>query len=270
MPLVATELHRALGIAPTVLEQPEIVVAEGALYVTERATPQPAPAPPPRPAPAAPPLQSPQATFGAASPWASPPEPRPRPEPTRPATPSPPRRPAAPVADRAGTPTIRITQPPEAVRRRAVPGVIAGGVLLMFGLVGAVSAHAPAIAAPFMLIAGCFFLVAWRAGHAEQSWAEFGAEGIRRGLGNDSVLMPWSEIDGVERWKAGPVAQPSLVVVPSDRVVVDVREPWSSLLDHQAGGIRLGTLRELDTVEAEVLDAIDQTSPAGHRARRPA
>ncbi|WP_433219896.1 Hsp70 family protein [Dactylosporangium sp. CS-047395] len=31
MPLVATELHRATGITPTVLDQPELVVAEGAL-----------------------------------------------------------------------------------------------------------------------------------------------------------------------------------------------------------------------------------------------
>ncbi|GFJ94989.1 Hsp70 family protein [Phytohabitans rumicis] len=31
MPIVATQLHRALGIAPTVLEQPELVVAEGSL-----------------------------------------------------------------------------------------------------------------------------------------------------------------------------------------------------------------------------------------------
>ncbi|GAA4210068.1 Hsp70 family protein [Actinocatenispora rupis] len=32
IPLVAHELHRALGVAPTVLEQPETAVAEGALY----------------------------------------------------------------------------------------------------------------------------------------------------------------------------------------------------------------------------------------------
>ncbi|GIG66772.1 Hsp70 family protein [Phytomonospora endophytica] len=34
MPLVATILHQATGIAPTVLEQPELVVAEGALQAT--------------------------------------------------------------------------------------------------------------------------------------------------------------------------------------------------------------------------------------------
>ncbi|WP_051110381.1 Hsp70 family protein [Longispora albida] len=34
VPLVATTLHQATGIAPTVLEQPELVVAEGALHAT--------------------------------------------------------------------------------------------------------------------------------------------------------------------------------------------------------------------------------------------
>ncbi|EEP71264.1 hsp70-like protein [Micromonospora sp. ATCC 39149] len=47
MPLVARMLHAELGVAPTVLEQPELPVAEGAL--TDLPTPRPAPAP--RPAP---------------------------------------------------------------------------------------------------------------------------------------------------------------------------------------------------------------------------
>ncbi|WP_433061410.1 Hsp70 family protein [Dactylosporangium sp. CS-033363] len=80
MPLVATELHRATGITPTVLDQPELVVAEGAL-VTDPAggparsvapisaapvspypvspgytSPAPASPAPARPAPASPPM----------------------------------------------------------------------------------------------------------------------------------------------------------------------------------------------------------------------
>ncbi|GAB3646785.1 Hsp70 family protein [Glycomyces tarimensis] len=39
MPLVATMLHRALGIAPTVLEQPEVVVAEGSVLHAEPVQP---------------------------------------------------------------------------------------------------------------------------------------------------------------------------------------------------------------------------------------
>ncbi|GAB3655330.1 Hsp70 family protein [Glycomyces tarimensis] len=35
MPLVATMLHRAFGVAPTVLDQPEVVVAEGSVLWTE-------------------------------------------------------------------------------------------------------------------------------------------------------------------------------------------------------------------------------------------
>jgi hypothetical protein len=51
MPLVATLLHRALGIDPTVLEQPELVVAEGSLIVAQAAPVPPSdddaePAPP--------------------------------------------------------------------------------------------------------------------------------------------------------------------------------------------------------------------------------
>jgi molecular chaperone DnaK (HSP70) len=34
VPVVASMLHRATGIAPTVIEQPELVVAEGALYAS--------------------------------------------------------------------------------------------------------------------------------------------------------------------------------------------------------------------------------------------
>jgi hypothetical protein len=50
MPLVATELHRATAIAPTVLDQPEMVVAEGALVSEIPAAPA-ATATPARPAP---------------------------------------------------------------------------------------------------------------------------------------------------------------------------------------------------------------------------
>ncbi len=42
VPLVATLLHRAAGVAPTVTEQPELVVAEGALYTTPDTTGVPA------------------------------------------------------------------------------------------------------------------------------------------------------------------------------------------------------------------------------------
>ncbi|WP_433059620.1 Hsp70 family protein [Dactylosporangium sp. CS-033363] len=54
-PLIATMLHRATGVAPTVLEEPQLVVAEGALHLATapqpafvtQPTPQPAPIPPP-------------------------------------------------------------------------------------------------------------------------------------------------------------------------------------------------------------------------------
>jgi hypothetical protein len=55
IPLVATLLHRQLGVAPTVIDQPELVVAHGCLYAAgpvPRPAPMPVPVPPvPRPVP---------------------------------------------------------------------------------------------------------------------------------------------------------------------------------------------------------------------------
>ncbi|GAA4471331.1 Hsp70 family protein [Phytohabitans houttuyneae] len=51
LPLAATLLHREFGVAPTVVEQPELVVAEGALGPLPR-MPTPAPASAPHPVPA--------------------------------------------------------------------------------------------------------------------------------------------------------------------------------------------------------------------------
>ncbi|WP_426502058.1 Hsp70 family protein [Dactylosporangium sp. McL0621] len=50
VPLVATLLHQALGIAPVILEQPEMVVAQGSL-LTSAPEPVPAPTPPAEPQP---------------------------------------------------------------------------------------------------------------------------------------------------------------------------------------------------------------------------
>ncbi|MGH3713867.1 MAG: Hsp70 family protein, partial [Micromonosporaceae bacterium] len=43
VPMVGTSLHRATGIAPTVIEQPELVVAEGSLHTQRPQAPAPAP-----------------------------------------------------------------------------------------------------------------------------------------------------------------------------------------------------------------------------------
>ncbi|SNT48992.1 Hsp70 protein [Asanoa hainanensis] len=49
MPAVTTTLHRAFGVAPTLVEQPELVVAEGSLWEAPPADPAPAPKPTRRP-----------------------------------------------------------------------------------------------------------------------------------------------------------------------------------------------------------------------------
>ncbi|GAA0235004.1 Hsp70 family protein [Cryptosporangium japonicum] len=97
-PLIGTLLHRATGVAPTVLDQPELVVAEGALrWVLRR--------PEPRPLPVAPPPLD----FGPApEPIRYPAEPGPAPAP--PPAPSVPSDPGGPVpaSGPAGDPGPRI------------------------------------------------------------------------------------------------------------------------------------------------------------------
>ncbi|WP_327002532.1 Hsp70 family protein [Dactylosporangium sp. NBC_01737] len=100
VPLVATLLHQALGIAPVVLEQPELVVAHGSLITdpgplptatlpTVLTTPPPPPpaAPelpvPPAAAPAPAPVAAPTPTPPFAPAPAPPTEPEPEPEPIR-------------------------------------------------------------------------------------------------------------------------------------------------------------------------------------------
>jgi hypothetical protein len=64
IPLVATLLHQQLGIAPTVLDQPELVVAEGSLRTVAAVMPMATvvPVPPPAPvSPAPPPALAPAA-----------------------------------------------------------------------------------------------------------------------------------------------------------------------------------------------------------------
>ena len=70
MPLVATELLRATGIAPVVVEQPELVVAGGALLATALVTTVPVPPPPQQPPP---PPQSPPPPEPTGSPAPIPP-----------------------------------------------------------------------------------------------------------------------------------------------------------------------------------------------------
>jgi hypothetical protein len=69
IPLVGTLLHRRLGVAPTAIDQPELVVAQGCLRMPSAA---PAPTPPPRPAPPRP-AQPPRS----APPRSAPPRPAP-------------------------------------------------------------------------------------------------------------------------------------------------------------------------------------------------
>jgi hypothetical protein len=54
VPLVASLLHRTLGLAPTVIEQPELAVATGSLHLDTPGSTSPEPVPAPDPVPRAP------------------------------------------------------------------------------------------------------------------------------------------------------------------------------------------------------------------------
>ncbi|WP_433050189.1 Hsp70 family protein [Dactylosporangium sp. CS-033363] len=73
IPLVATLLHQALGVAPTVVEQPELVVAQGAVGASEQfSTPAPVPPVPPTTARASVPRTPAAPTSPSAPPSAAP------------------------------------------------------------------------------------------------------------------------------------------------------------------------------------------------------
>ncbi|MEO3930540.1 Hsp70 family protein [Micromonosporaceae bacterium B7E4] len=134
IPLVATMLHRALGVAPTVIDQPELVVAHGslrALSEEDRAEPRPAPPVETHPVQAGAAVVVPPTTaavspaVGAASPVAS----------------APPAAEAAPPAAAAATPTAG--RPATPVRRSAIA---LAAVLLLGALVGAAMTAYPLVA----------------------------------------------------------------------------------------------------------------------------
>jgi Hsp70 protein len=137
IPMVAAMLHRELAIAPTAIEQPEVVVAEGSLRVPGDAeqisrtrimpivTPRP-PVTPPRPAPATPaPPRSVSAPPVPAVP-AAPAPPSPRPVPAVPVPPSPRAVPAVPAPP--PVPTAPAAPPPRRPAAAPVPAAAPGRV----------------------------------------------------------------------------------------------------------------------------------------------
>ncbi|MFI1193606.1 Hsp70 family protein [Micromonospora sp. NPDC020750] len=145
MPLVARMLHAELGVAPTVLEQPELPVAEGAL------TDLPAPRPPRQAAPAAPaggaggvPAAAPAVAGAGGLPptWI---DGGPGLPPTAPAGPGlPPIAPAGPPGMRGtpeapwGVPVSGTPTPPAGPRRRAL-WITVAAVLALAGVAGGVA-----------------------------------------------------------------------------------------------------------------------------------
>ncbi|GAB3986458.1 transporter substrate-binding domain-containing protein [Plantactinospora veratri] len=123
MPLAATLLHRVLGVAPVVTEQPELVVAEGALAVSpdDMLPTGPAPAPPGLPPTGSPPTGSPVPPVDPVVPAPGPPAPVPGPP-----------APAAGAESPAGAPGR--SAPPRRSGRILLAGVLALAVLAVLAV----------------------------------------------------------------------------------------------------------------------------------------
>ncbi|MFY1687361.1 Hsp70 family protein [Plantactinospora sp. WMMB782] len=142
IPLAATLLHRVLGVAPVVTEQPELVVAEGALAVSPDdmlpAGPPPSPPAPPTPPPSGPPTPPPSGppTPPPSGPPTPPPSGPPPPPGERPAS-GPPPPAAVPTPPPSGTPTPRPSPvtpasgpPPAAPSRGSGLALLVGSLVL--------------------------------------------------------------------------------------------------------------------------------------------
>lgn len=155
IPLAATLLHQALGVAPTVLEQPELVVAHGSLTHPETrpaptgAPPGPtwtAPAAPPRPVPSSPSPGEPSVGIETITDHTDHTTPAGPPPALRPAAAEPPRQVAPPPAP-ASSPSpfpapppastgAQATRPARRRRRRALVSALIGGALAVAVLAG--------------------------------------------------------------------------------------------------------------------------------------
>ncbi|RAN96831.1 Chaperone protein DnaK [Micromonospora saelicesensis] len=129
IPLVARMLHAELGIAPTVLDQPELPVAEGAL--TDLPLRKPLPAPAYAGAPLAPPAPAP----------VSPPAPAGAPAPVVPSQPWPGSTPPAGPPPGPGLAGVSPTPPDGATGWRRARWVVLGAVLALAGVATAATLY---------------------------------------------------------------------------------------------------------------------------------
>jgi actin-like ATPase involved in cell morphogenesis len=129
IPLVATLVHQGLGIAPTVIEQPEMVVAEGSILVRDVVARVPVPAPvSPAPAPAPAPIRTRTVTVPTVvvPAVAIPPAPAPAPAPAAPT------RVASPVNEARTAPPAEVLEAePLAGTRRQRWVLVAGAALVV-------------------------------------------------------------------------------------------------------------------------------------------
>nr|MDT0662829.1 Hsp70 family protein [Micromonospora sp. DSM 115978] len=140
VPLATTLLHRALRIAPTVIDQPELVVAEGALHAPVTTRPpadSDSPLPAPFRPPAAPPVAAPApiASPGPITSQAPPARPNQLAGPASGGWPAPDRSPAPEAGPDPFARLFAAGDPPRVDRRRPVRNLVAAIAVLLLALV---------------------------------------------------------------------------------------------------------------------------------------
>nr|BFE60877.1 hypothetical protein GCM10020063_054030 [Dactylosporangium thailandense] len=293
MPLVATELHRALGIAPTVLDQPELVVAEGALVTDVPAQPAPIPAPIPvqSPIPAPAPVSSPPPPMPVS---AMPISPRPVSPPFAATGPIVPQRPI--IAQQAvSAPPVRPVPPqPEPLRPffpaggrmpaefRTSTGAIVGraaarmlwtlpfflGSILAFGAI-----YEPTNNDDLAVIAALLiwvYILIWLGSSIARMVRAPGEpqrllvdeHGLTITVRGRPVHVPWGELERAEVRTRGFFLRPNLLIVPRPGNALAAHPDWRHRVVLGGAALKVADLRTLGANRTSVRSAVRQYLPA--------
>ncbi|WP_433087644.1 Hsp70 family protein [Dactylosporangium sp. CA-052675] len=298
MPLVATELHRALGITPTVLDQPELVVAEGALVTDVPARPDPIPSPAPVSSPVAPPPPPMPVSAMPISPQPISPQPI-SPQPISPQPVSPPFAATGPIVpqrpiiaqEAVPAPPVRPAPPQPAPLRPFFPaggrmpaefrtstGAIVGraaarmlwtlpfflGSILAFGAVFEPTGNDDLAVVPTLLI--WVYILVWLGSSIARMVRAPGEpqrllvdeHGLTITVHGRPVHVPWGELDRAEVRTRGFFRRPNLLIVPRPGSGLAAHPDWRHRVVLGGAALKVADLRTLGANRTSVRSAVRQ------------
>ncbi|WP_433607204.1 Hsp70 family protein [Dactylosporangium sp. CA-139114] len=293
MPLVATELHRALGITPTVLDQPELVVAEGALVTDVPA--HPAPVSSPASSPASSPISSPIAVPPPPMPVSAMPiSPQPVSPPFAATGPIVPQRPIIPQ-QAVPAPPVRPAPPQPAPLRPFFPaggrmpaefrtstGAIAGRAaarmlwalpfflasILAFGAVYEPTGNDDLAVVAALLI--WVYILVWLGSSIARMVRAPGEpqrllvdeHGLTITVRGRPVHVPWGELDRAEVRTRGFFRRPNLLIVPRPGSGLAAHPDWRHRVVLGGAALKVADLRTLGANRTSVGSAVRQYLPS--------